>query len=85
MGGHGFKRGQSSPCAFYHESREIRAVIHGDDFTILGWGNQLDWFRGEIKDRFEVKFRGRMGPGRDDDKFGGPRESVMKLTKDTQR
>ena len=38
-------------------------VVHGDDFTCLGWNLQLDWFREKIKDRFGVKYRGRIGPG----------------------
>ena len=64
MGGLGFERGKSSPCAFYHREREIRAVIHGDDFTLLGWKRDLDWYRKEISNRFEIKFRGRLGPGK---------------------
>ena len=42
--------------------------MHGDDFTILGDTEQLDWFRNKIADRFEVKFRGRLGPETKDDK-----------------
>ena len=38
----GFTRGKYSPCAFYHTERNIRAVIHGDDFTMLGHDDQLD-------------------------------------------
>ena len=30
----GFKKGQSSPCLFYHEPRNLRAVVYGDDFTV---------------------------------------------------
>ncbi len=33
---------------------------------MLGYDVDLDWFRNEIKKRFEVKVRGRLGPGRDD-------------------
>ena len=33
----GFVRGILSPCVFYHAERELRVVVHGDDFTILGW------------------------------------------------
>ena len=29
----GFKRGISSPCTFYHEERNLRLVVHGDDFV----------------------------------------------------
>ena len=64
----GFKRGKASPNIFYHEARNIRAVIHGDDFTILGNEYDLDWFRREISQRYEVKFRGRIGPSDKDDK-----------------
>merc|ERR1712005_42236 len=31
----GFKRGIASPCVVYHPERNIRCVIHGDDFTLL--------------------------------------------------
>ena len=40
----GFQQGKASPCVFWHKEKEIRRVVHGDDFTVLGWGNQLDWF-----------------------------------------
>jgi len=33
MEGVGFRRGQSTPCIFWHKEKGIRAVIHGDDFT----------------------------------------------------
>ena len=68
MEGVGFKRGAASPCAFWHARKEIRAVVHGDDFTMLGHDHQLDWFKGEIGKRFECKYRGRIGPGRKDNK-----------------
>ena len=29
--------------------------------TLLGYEHELDWFRGEIVKKFEVKFRGRLG------------------------
>ena len=40
--------------------------MHGDDFTVLGWQDALDWFWGKISERFECKHRGRFGPGKDD-------------------
>jgi len=33
MIGVGFSRGKASPCVFYHKSRCLRAVVHGDDST----------------------------------------------------
>ena len=41
----GFRSGKVSPCVFYHEEKELRLVVHGDDFTITGPESQLDWFR----------------------------------------
>ena len=32
----GFIRGILTPSVFYHESREIRVVVHGDDFIFFG-------------------------------------------------
>ena len=31
-----FIRGGASPCVFYNCKRQLRVVVHGDDFTILG-------------------------------------------------
>ena len=53
----GLRRGIASPCVYWHQERGIRAVIHGDDFTMLGWENDLDWFRERIKELFEVSKR----------------------------
>ena len=68
MGKIGFSKSRATPCMFYHSERGIRVVIHGDDFTILGNEVELDWFREMISDKFEVKFRARLGPGDKDDK-----------------
>ena len=45
----GFVTGTSNPCAFYHHSRQISIVVHGDDFTALGVDEQLDWYENELK------------------------------------
>ena len=64
----GFETGKANPCVFYHREKSVRAVIHGDDFTLLGHSENLDWFRKEICNKFEVKMRGRLGPEESDDK-----------------
>jgi hypothetical protein len=64
----GFVSGKATPCVFFHEERELRAVVHGDDFTMLGRESELSWFREMISQSFEVKFRGRLGPCHDDQK-----------------
>ena len=58
----GFKRGKASPCIFYCPDRNIRVAVHGDDFTVLGYIDDLDWFNKEMNTKFEVKCRGIIGP-----------------------
>ena len=41
----GFICGLSSPCLFYHPGKDIRAVVYGDDFMLLGSEDYLDWFK----------------------------------------
>ncbi len=48
---------------FYHEQKNVRVVVHGDDFTVLGPSKSLDWFRGVAQQRMEVKFKGRLERG----------------------
>ena len=62
----GFLRGKSSPCVFWHSERRLRCVVHGDDFIVLGWKKDLDWFWKEMQLKFESKHRGRLGPSPDD-------------------
>ena len=46
-----------------HKTRKLWLTVHGDDFTLLGSDHDLDWFETKIKEEFEVKIRGRLGPG----------------------
>ena len=61
MEGIGFTTGRSSPCIFHHKDRDVRAVVHRDDFTMLGSRKALNWFKERIMDKFEIKYKGRMG------------------------
>ena len=64
----GFLQGKASPCAFYHPVLEISVVVHGDDFTALGTKANLDKYEEGLKKAFDLKIRGRLGEGKDDDK-----------------
>jgi hypothetical protein len=55
----GFRRGKASPRVVYHLKKNISAVIHRDDFTLLGSAENLDWSRDQVGGNFEVQFRGR--------------------------
>ena len=54
--------------AYFRPQRRIRSAIHGADFTLTGYPKGLDWFRTELGRRYSVRFRGRLGPRRGDDK-----------------
>ena len=68
MTGIGFVRGLSSPCLFYHPGKDIRAVVYGDDFTLLGSEEHLNWFKAEIQLTWAIDFKARLGPDANDQK-----------------
>jgi len=55
----GFIYGKSSPCLFYYPGKDLRVVVYGDDFTILGAEHHWDWFRNQIKEVYEIDFKAR--------------------------
>ena len=64
----GFRRGIASPCCFHHSERNIRVVIHGDDFTALADREQLLWYEAGLAKVFEIVVKGRLGGVPDCDK-----------------
>ena len=64
----GFKGGRSNPVAFYRASDETSLVVHGDDFTFLGYEESLDELETELSKWWEIKIRGRIGDDPQDDK-----------------
>ena len=51
----GFRKGQSSPCSFFHEEWQIRTVVHGDDFLSEGPDASLRQMDAEMKKTFSLK------------------------------
>ena len=78
----GFTRGISSPCAFYHKEKNLRVVVHGDDFTVLGADRELDWYRREMQKKYSLKVRGRLGPEKRDDKSIRILNRIVRWTED---
>ena len=50
-----FYKGSASPCAFYNPKRQIRVVVHGDDFLSARPVPHLRWLREEINKLYEAK------------------------------
>ena len=60
----GFKQGVSNPCLFFHSERNIRTVVHGDDFLSAAEGSQLTWLQKELSKQLDIKTE-RMGEPED--------------------
>lgn len=76
----GFIQAMSAPCMFYHPTRYLRIVVHGDGLTVLSTVEVLDWLHGCIVARLEVKFRGRFGPSAENAKNRGILNRVVGWT-----
>ena len=57
----GMKKGVSAPTVFFDPNRELRCVVHGDDFTFLGWEVDLGSVADYLRNFYELKVRGIMG------------------------
>eukprot|EP00973_Karenia_brevis_P024432 3369648-Karenia_brevis.AAC.1 len=58
----GFCQGASSPCHYWHEQKQLRVTVHGDDFTSLGTKANVDWLHTELAGKWKVEIRGILGP-----------------------
>ncbi len=56
----GITQGSHSACVFYHKEKDVRTVVHRDDFTVLGSRSGLDWLREVIQRRVEVMLKARL-------------------------
>ena len=62
----GFKRGKGFPAVFYHPTRDIKCLVHGDDYVSAGLDEELGWFEEQLKARYAIKtqrLRGNQGVG----------------------
>jgi hypothetical protein len=57
----GCKKGQAAVTCFYNAETQIRCVVHGDDFTVLGFDDELDKIEEHFRGWYDVKVRGRVG------------------------
>ena len=61
----GLMKGKASPSAFWCEATGLRCVVHGDDFTFLGYDEDLRRIRADMERWYKIKVRGVLGA--DDD------------------
>ena len=53
--GGGFVRGTASPCHFYHASRDIWMLVHGDDFVVVARAEGRAYTEQVLRDKYEIK------------------------------
>ena len=58
--------GKSAPTVMKHESKDIRCVVHGDDFTFNGPEDELKDIAKKMGEWYKIKMRGMIGPERHD-------------------
>ena len=51
----GFVTGLYNACMYYHPSRDILCLVHGDDFVSVGCPDALRWLKAKLQGRFEIK------------------------------
>ena len=49
----GFKRGRGHPCVFHHPSRDIKTLVHGDDYVSAGSDESMDWLEAELAKAYD--------------------------------
>ena len=50
----GFRVSRYNPSTFYHPGRDLRCLVHGDDFITGGSVENIKWFRKVLEGRFEI-------------------------------
>ena len=56
----GFTRGKASTCCYQHAARDLRCIVHGDDFVFVGPKHELRWVQGRMEASFLVKVIGQL-------------------------
>ena len=39
---------------FHHLERDIRVLVHGDDYLTSGHGGDLDWMKSRLEDKYKI-------------------------------
>ena len=60
--------GKSSPVIFQGPKTCVRAVVHGDDFTFLGFETELQQVKRELQRSYQLKVRTARGDDAKDEK-----------------
>ena len=51
----GFSRGKYNASTYHHKDRQLKTMVHGDDFVTTGNRENIHWFQKQLEGRFEIK------------------------------
>jgi hypothetical protein len=51
----GFRRGRYNVSTYYHQEKNLKTLVHGDDFVTTGERKNTEWFRARLLSRFQIK------------------------------
>jgi len=51
----GFLPSSTTPCLYYYPERELRVIIHVDDFLCSGEAHHLSWLKAGLERKFTLK------------------------------
>ena len=59
----GFSRGRASPCHFFHSKLQVRVLVHGDDFLIVGRRAGREFTLNLLRQHYELSQVEMLGTG----------------------
>ena len=59
MIGAGFRQSRYNPAMYWHRQKELKVMVHGDDFISVGEPQSLRWFK-EILENFGGGLRSKL-------------------------
>jgi hypothetical protein len=78
----GFIQGVASACCFHHPQRDLRCMVHGDDFVFVGPDVDLTWVEKIMGASFLIKVVGKLGGDRGDEREIRVLNRVLRWTAD---
>lgn len=76
----GFVRGKASPTCFFHPTRRISVVCHGDDFVALATAENIAWYQSVLEKHFELGSKQVLGEDAGDEQEARILNRVLRLT-----
>ena len=76
-----FTTGKYNVCTFHHKERNIRTLVHGDDFVSVGRRKDMRWMEEMLAKRFEIKTK-KIGRGKEESREAKVLNRVIRVTEE---